>query len=328
MCLDRDQNKTLPQRHWQLRWWLAACLAIIFSLNPLAVQSKIAAAQALPVTEIAPGVFVHQGRQELFTPQNEGDISNCGFIIGNDAVAVIDTGGSLKVGEGLLAAIRERTSLPVRYVINTHMHPDHVFGNAAFTGPGTGFTGHEKLPRALSTRAEQYLRANAALLGAAFEGVKIILPTRLISGQQQIDLGGRRLILEARPTAHTDNDLTVLDEATGTMFMGDLLFSGHVPVVDGSIKGWLALLDELAQKKIERVVPGHGPASMPWPGAVTAQLRYLQTIAKEIRQKIRDGSSLADAAGSVGLGEKDAWLLFDEFNARNVSAAFAELEWE
>jgi hypothetical protein len=67
---------------------------------------------------------------------------------------------------------------------------------------------------------------------------------------------------------------------------------------------------------------------MPWPEAVTAQKRYLETIAEEIRQKISEGASLADAASSVGLDEKDNWLLFDEFNARNVSATFAELEWE
>ena len=305
--------------------FLALVLAI---LAPYAGESKAEDRIVVPVTEIAPGVFVHQGKQETFTPENQGDVSNAGFVVGTEAVAVIDTGGSRLVGEALLQAIRQRTSLPVRYVINTHMHPDHVFGNAAFTGETPRFAGHHKLHRALSARRDQYLSVNKSLLGTAFEGIEIILPTEAIVGKKTIDLGGRQLILEAHPTAHTDNDLTVHDVQTGTMFMGDLLFSGHIPVVDGSIKGWLALMKELATRKLERVVPGHGPALLPWPDAMAAQQRYLETIAGEIRQFIADGKTLADAAKTVGLTEKDAWLLFDDFNARNVSASFAELEWE
>lgn len=294
----------------------------------MAGQSKAQVGFSVPVTEIAPGVFVHQGQHALFTPANMGAISNAGFIVGSEAVAVIDTGGSRKFGEGLLAAIRQHTSLPVRYVINTHMHPDHIFGNAAFAAAGAELAGHAKLARALAARRDQYMAANKPLLGDAFEGVEVIPPALHVQDRMTLDLGGREIVLEAHPTAHTDNDLTVYDPQTGTMFMGDLLFSGHIPVVDGSIKGWLALMKELSQRKLQRVVPGHGPASMSWPGAMASQQRYLETIASEIRQFIAGGKTLADAAKTVGLTEKDAWLLFDDFNARNVSASFAELEWE
>lgn len=283
----------------------------------------------LPVTEIVDGVFVHEGAHELATPANRGDIANLSFVIGRDAVAVVDTGGSAAVGEALRAAIRAVTGKPVRYVINTHMHPDHVFGNAAFTGDRPEFVGHRNLPRALASRAGHYLAVNETLLGdRAFAGTRLIGPTRLVQGRETLQLGDRQLILEAQPTAHTDNDLTVLDPATGTLFLGDLLFIGHIPVLDGSIRGWLALMARLAPIPAERVVPGHGPPAAPWPQAMQPQERYLETISAEVRHMIRQGRSIAEAATTVGLSEKDAWLLFDAFNARNVTAAFAELEWE
>jgi len=304
----------------------AAVLAAIFCLAATTARAE----DTYRVQEIAPGVFAHQGRYEIFTPRNAGDTSNAGFIIGRDAVAVIDTGGSARVGAALLKAIRARTQLPIKYVINTHMHPDHVFGNAAFEDESPVFVGHRKLPRALANRATRYLAINEELLGKeAFAGTRIIPPTLLADDKLELDLGGRTIVLEAHKTAHTDNDLTVLDKQTGTLFLGDLLFAKHVPALDGSIRGWLALLDQLKDRKdVARVVPGHGPAAMAWPAAMTAEQRYLGTIADEVRAMIKEGRTLSEAMKSAGLSEKDAWLLFKEYHARNVSAAFAELEWE
>jgi quinoprotein relay system zinc metallohydrolase 2 len=310
----------------------------VTALLPIAILiSAVVPARAEPaplatpaqVEEVAPGVFVHQGRYEIFTPRNSGDTSNAGFIVGKEAVAVIDTGGSARVGAALLAAIRTKTQLPIKYVINTHMHPDHVFGNIAFKPENPTFVGHAKLPRALAARGERYLAINKELLGDSFTGTEIVPPTQLVSDRLELDLGDRKLLLETYPTAHTDNDLTVLDETTGTMFLGDLLFSRHIPALDGSIRGWLTQIDKLAARQdVKRAVPGHGPASMPWPTALEAEKRYLLTVANDVRAMIKQGKTMADAAEKAGLSEKDAWLLFREYNARNVSAAFAELEWE
>lgn len=283
----------------------------------------------LDVTEIAPGVLVHQGAYAVFAPSNRGDIANLSFVIGRDAVAVVDTGGSAAIGEALRAAIRAVTDKPIRYVINTHMHPDHLFGNAAFAGDQPEFIGHHKLARALAARAERYLAVNAQSLGAeAFAGTRLIAPTRAVRDRLVIDLGDRELILEAQPTAHTDNDLTVYDTSTGTLFLGDLLFVRHLPTLDGSIRGWLALIERLEQVAAKRVVPGHGPPAAAWPEAMQPQKRYLQRISAEVRRMIKEGRSIAEAAAAAGLSEADAWLLFGEFNAGNVTAAFAELEWE
>ncbi len=286
------------------------------------------AAEPLPVSAVAEGVYVHWGVQEDSGPRNLGDIANLGFVVGERCVAVIDTGGTAEVGRRLRAAVRQVTPLPVCYVINTHVHPDHIFGNGAFEAESPTFVGHVKLPQAMAARGATYLHALERDFGDAARGTKVIPPGTVVMDEGQLDLGGRVLKLRAWPTAHTDNDLTVYDVRTGTLFLSDLLFVERIPVVDGSLKGWLALHPRILALEPARVVPGHGMVKGSLGGALAAQEQYLSTLQLEVRAAIRKGWTLRQAVDRVGTPERRNWLLWDSFHKRNVTAAYAELEWE
>ncbi len=306
-------SRSLPR----LSWILAICVASAWC-------------DELRVAEIAPGIYLRQGLQEDASAQNRGRIANLGFIVGDSRVAVIDAGGSLAEGKELLRAVRRVTQLPIGYLILTHMHPDHVLGAGAFANEGVEIVGHANLADALIRRRRPYLDGVRARLGADAEGTSLAMPDSMVEvgTVRYLDLGGRNLALYAHPTAHTNNDLSLVDSKTGALWLSDLLFVDRVPVIDGSLLGWLRVMDGLEGLHASIVVPGHGPAGSDWEAALGDQRRYLETLARGVREEIRRGGSIRRAVESVGLGERDNWLLFDRYHGRNVTAAFVELEWE
>lgn len=282
---------------------------------------------AAAMQEIASGIHIRSGADAEATAANGGAIANIGFIVGRDAVAVADPGGSLGDGARLRDAIRAVTDLPIRYVILSHVHPDHIFGAGAFAPDKPVYVGHARLPYALAERGEYYRGRLDQVLGRDASG-PVVQPSMLVTERAEIDLGNRVLALTAHSTAHTDCDLSVFDGRTGTLLPADLLFVRRIPSLDGSLTGWLKELAALKALPAQRAVPGHGPAVVDWPAGAAHLERYLEVLLRETRQAIARGTEIGAAVETVAQSERGRWVLFDEYHGHNVTKAFKELEWE
>ena len=278
--------------------------------------------------EIEQGIYLHEGVHVNFDDIQNDDIANIGFILGEKCIAVIDTGGSVRIGKNLLKTIRKKTNLPICYVINTHIHFDHYLGNLAFINEQSEFIGHQNIADTIDVNREYFLDQFPDNLGPNPTSKSITEPNITVQDTMKIDLGERFLLLTAYKTAHSHSDLTIFDSKTKTLWAGDLLFRERIPALDGSLKGWLSVLEMIKRQDILTIIPGHGTPTKKWMEAIAVEEEYLYLLLNETRQAIAEGQFMGEILETVGSEEKEKWLLYDQHHKRNVSKAFTELEWE
>ncbi len=287
----------------------------------------VARAENFALVEVAPSVFIRRGVDAEADAANLDGIANIGFIVGEKSVLVTDSGGSLADGRLLRRMIRDNTGKPISHVVLSHGHPDHFSGAGAFLDEKPVFIGHRNLPEALAMRGDFYRKRLVGLLGESNVG-PLVPPTMVVTAEDEIDLGGRRIALTAHKPAHTTSDLSMLDVATGLFLPADLLFVGRIPSLDGSLPGWIAQLEAMRKQNHGRAVPGHGPASVDFGPTSAALLLYLTALRDGVRAEIDGGGSIQHAMRHVGQSERNKWKLFDDYNQRNVAEAYSELEWQ
>ena len=197
------QRKTSAPRAVILQLSCAFC-ALSWGAGPPPAQESCAPSS--DVVEIAAGVYVRPGHAAVVFKADE--IANIGFVVGDRCVALVDTGGSLAEGRALDCAIREVTDRPVCYVINTHVHPDHLLGNLTFWRPGVEIIGHVKLPRALALRGDPYLERAATNEARELNASNIIFPElarRTVQGKHVIAATDDHYIHLSRPQLVVDS---------------------------------------------------------------------------------------------------------------------------
>ncbi len=229
----------------------AACAATAQPLRPQAVR-------------VAPDVYMVQGAAALGSAANRNFISNAGFVVTTEGVLVVDALGAPVLARELLAEIRRITTLPVRYLVVTHYHADHVYGLQEFKAAGATLIAHRAGRDYLSSQtAELRLAASREELAPAVdEHTRLIGADRWIDAPTTLQFGGLDFVLLPAGPAHTPDDLVVWVPQRKLLFAGDLVFRGRIPFVGQADSGqWIAALDRLLAFEPSLIVPGHGPPS-------------------------------------------------------------------
>jgi len=191
--------------------------------------------------------------------------ANAGIVIGKDAVLVVDTLTSAREAEQFLADIRNITDKPVRYVVNTHYHLDHAFGNCVFTDIGAMVIGHARCRESLIRTGERTLE-NPAMYGLPkdfWAGTKIKAPCVSFEQEMTVDLGGTTVkLIHSDMASHTAGSIVVVVPEQRVLFAGDILFTDFHPYLgEGDLKGWARTLDMMYTMDVNHIIPGHGPLS-------------------------------------------------------------------
>lgn len=222
----------------------------------------LAAPALAELTKIADNVYSYVGAKDA-SPANSF-AANAGIVIGRDGILVVDTLISAKEGQRFLADIRKISDKPIKYVVNTHTHLDHAFGNCIFAKLGAILIAHDADRRLLEKIGETTLKniGNYGLKPEEMAGTEIFLPSLTFSEKMTVDLGGETVELIRVAPSHTEGSVIVYLPAKKLLFSGDILFTDFHPyLADGDIPGWTRTLDALLAMDVEWIIPGHGPLS-------------------------------------------------------------------
>lgn len=232
----------------------------------------------------------------VFRRRYESMDLNIGVIVSDVGVMVIDTRCTPAEADELLREIRSLTSLPVRWVVDTHWHWDHTFGNARFGG--ADIWGHDLCRRALKERGEA-MKADASEwlpgLVAEIDSVVITPPEKTFAESASIDMGSKKVTLGYHGLGHTDADVSISVEGHGVVFLGDLIEEGSPPYFDDSYPiDWPGTLTAALAGGDATLVPGHGDTMSP--AGAHQQLQELEAVAELARSCVEEGMAVTDAA--------------------------------
>lgn len=285
-----------------MKYLKAICAAVLVAAALLATAMTAQArglTYGLQADQIADGVYVFWGLQENWNVQNGGNIVNTGFIVGDKEVLVIDTGPTKFYADEMIRVIRAITDKPIRNAVITHHHPDHSFGLQRFKKINARVMMHPEARRGLLRDGETLIGFMEIAMGQGWmAGIKIEKPNKLIRQSQVLDLGGRRVSLLPIEGGHTPGDVIVVDQKTGTLFAGDLIFHQRAPTVPhADVPTWLDHLTTLSAMDWQRLVPGHGPL-VTGREVFTMMADYLEFLQQFAQDSVARGDTLADAMTS------------------------------
>lgn len=293
------------------------------------VGSVAAQAPAMEPREVAPGVWMVQGATALGTSANRNFISNAAFVVTREGVLVVDALGSPALAQELLSAIARITPQPVRHVVVTHFHADHIYGLQVFKDAGAVITAQRDGQTYLySDAAALRLQASREELAPWVDARTRLVPAdRWISEPTSLTLGGVEFLLLPAGPAHTPEDLVVVLPQQRVLLAGDLVFRGRIPFVGQADSGrWIAALDRLIELRPQVIVPGHGPVSNSAQADLQLTRDYLQHLRLTMGEAARNLDPFDEAYARADWSRFSHLPLFAAANRINAYNTYLLME--
>ena len=313
------------------RGWRKACTRLGWLIaTALALASPTAgAAPAVRPQHVAGGAWFVQGDAALGSAANRNYISNAGFIVTTAGVVVIDALGSPALAEELLAAIRQVTALPVRYVIVTHYHADHIYGLQVFKDLGATVIARREGQAYLNsdTAQRRLVASREELFPWIDERTRLVAADRWLDADTVLEVGDERFSIRHAGPAHTPEDLVVYAERAKVLFAGDLVFRGRIPFVgQADSGGWIEALSGLIALAPSVIVPGHGGLStQPLPD-LTLTRDYLQFLRRSMGEAADKLEPFEEAYAHTDWSAFDRLPLFRAANRINAYNTYLLME--
>ena len=290
---------------------------------------SIADTKILPPPEkLSEHVYAWIGPLEGPSKENNGYRMNMAFVVGTNAVAVIDTGYTEAIAREMLIHIKAITDKSVKYAINSNSQPHRFMGNTIFSEAGATIIAHKNSAERMAAQSGNFAGAIERILELPKNSVKLPkAPDQVIDKKTQLDLGGVTLKINNYGAAHTPASLVIEVPEDKIVFAGDILYSGRLLAVlsDSNVKSWITVYDQLKQHGDVTFIPGHGnPAPLKDFNFPTYQ--YLNMLLTHMDKMVDEGVDLQDAINRLDQSAYSRLVNFEEVAGRNASWAYLERE--
>lgn len=299
------------------------------------VGSPPVAAPTITAQRLSPKVWYFEGESGMASLDNRGFMSNSGFVVTPDGVVVFDALATPALAESMITAIRKTTSQPIRRVIVSHYHADHVYGLQVFKAAGADIwaRGEGRQYLASDIARERLAQRRQDLSPWVDERTHLVAADRWLTFPNEepirFELGGTRFELINGGDSHTPGDLMLSVPDESVLFAGDLFFTGRLPfVVDGNTHEWLNALRRLDRSGARIVVPGHGPASRDAAKDLAVTRQYLEFLRERMGHAVDELQTFEEAYAATDWSAFKNLPTFDLANRRNAYTVFLEMQAE
>jgi glyoxylase-like metal-dependent hydrolase (beta-lactamase superfamily II) len=306
-------------------------LVILATFAPAPAAYAQATDRVLAPKQVSAHGWFFQGETGMASVANQGYMSNAGFVVTRDGVVVFDALGTPALGRAMIQAIAKVTSQPVKRVIVSHYHADHIYGLQAFKAAGADIWAHTKAKAYLSSSqaAERLAQRRADLFPWIDESTVVIVPDLWLEGDTSFRLGGLTFRIVYTGGAHAPEDVMLYVEEDRLLFAGDLIFAGRVPYVgNADSAGWLQAMDKMIALAPAVVVPGHGPASQDVVRDLALTREYLAYLRETMGQAVRELEPFDDAYARTDWSRFRGLPAFEQANRINAYGTYLLMEQE